>query len=104
MNAEQKRTLEIVMEYRKNLSAKARAVLEKMKTADDAENYEDAEIIKDGRYAAWLGNENVSAKIIDELICALLIHAEEEMGSKIQRFTINGDGRRALRGDISVNL
>jgi hypothetical protein len=90
---------------RKNLSRQAKTVLQQMKDAEDREDYENAEILKEGRQRAALGEGYVSSGVLDELLHALYLRAEAEMGSKIERFTISGDARRFLEtGDISLDL
>lgn len=90
---------------RRQLSAGAKAVLQRMKDAEDRDDYDDAEILKQGRHRAVLGDGYVSGRILDELLHALYLRAEEEMGSKIERFTLSGDARRFLEtGDISLDL
>ena len=105
MTMSRKETNRFITTMRQGLSAKAKAVLQNMKDAEDREEYEDAEIIKDGRHRAMLGLDFVSAGIIDELLCALFLHAEEETGAKMQRYTLNSDARRYLEtGDITLDL
>lgn len=70
-------------------------VLRKMNDAEVADNLEDAEIVCDGN-ACWLGLDRIARKTVDGLLCFVAITLEE-MGVKVERYTLNGTGKMLLR-------
>jgi len=95
-------TLEFVQTMRSSLSKRAIKVLEKMRVAHDAENYEEATLVYDKQGGAWLGTERVSKRVLDELICAVVIHAEGKLGGALERYTLNSDGRDVLAENMAT--
>lgn len=85
-------TMAFVEAMRKSLTPRALDILDKMLVAEEADDYENAELVNSGGQV-WLGEDRTSRKILDDLLCACVIRAEEEMGSKFERFTLNEDGR-----------
>ena len=73
------------------LSRKALALLRAMDQAELAGNFEDAEIVVDGR-SAFLGLDPVPGKIIIELLSVMSISDRSDGGS-LMRYAINGPGR-----------
>lgn len=76
-----------------NLSKRARDVLASMLRAEGLDDLEAAELVHEGR-EVWLGDERVAGSVLNELLRANLLRAEEAMGSKVERFTLNDEGRQ----------
>lgn len=75
-------------------------VLRTMSSAEEAEEWEDAELVSVGGRKWWLGFETVSRRVVERLIqCRAISDRSEERG--MQRFGINGTGR-AIIEDPSV--
>jgi hypothetical protein len=85
------------------ISFKAQNVLKKMVAAEDAEAFEDAELVMEGR-TAYLGYWRVPAGIVDELLRAVLIRASSDNdGRGLERYTVNEDGRKTAVDRSYVN-
>jgi len=91
-------TLAFVDAMRAALSPAAKRVLGMMLAAEEADRYEDAEIIRDGR-EVWVGEHRTNNRVLNDLLAGVLVHAEEPMGAKIERFTLNEDGRAVAKAE-----
>lgn len=74
------------------LSRRAIEVLKTMIEAERAGEYDEAEIVCEGR-TCWLGVERLSRKMVDSLVQHVAISYVSEPGS-LERYTINGSGRK----------
>jgi hypothetical protein len=74
------------------LSRRAIEVLKTMIEAEKAGEYDEAEIVCEGR-TCWLGIERLSRKMVDSLVQHVAISHVSEPGS-LERYTINGTGRK----------
>ncbi|MBY3157188.1 hypothetical protein HFO56_33225 [Rhizobium laguerreae] len=81
------------------LSRRAVKVLRTMIEAENAGEYDEAEIVCEGR-TCWLGVERLSRKMINSLVQHVAISHVSEPGS-LERYTINGTGRK-IAEDPSV--
>lgn len=77
----------------KILTPRQREVLEKMRAADDAKDYDNAEIVCDGG-ECWLGDEKLSRRTVDELVGMVLLSFDNLGGA--EHYTLNGSARAAL--------
>ena len=76
-----------------SLSRGAHEVIKRMLAAEQAEDFEDAEIVQDGR-ECWQGHYRTSAKVVMELLRSVLLRdCGEEKG--VRRYSLNEDGRKA---------
>ena len=83
------------------ISYNAQEILKKMVAADADEDYEDAELVCEGR-ECWLGHWRIRRAAVNELLLNCLISDRgEEKG--IERFAINEDGRKAAIDRSYVN-
>lgn len=71
------------------------ATLKTMIDADGAGQYEDAEIVCEGR-SCWLGDRQVSRATVNSLLCMLVISDASDSGG-IERYTVNEVGRALLQ-------
>lgn len=78
------------------LTTTQRELLKEMASAEDAENYEDAEIVCQG-IECWIASRRVSWRTVKALLCCVLISEEGDHG--VYRYTINGSGREVLKDD-----
>jgi hypothetical protein len=76
------------------ISKKAEDVLKAMAAALDAEDYDEAELVVDGR-STWLGYEKVPRRVVIELLEVVAIRDISD-GGKLQRYVISGTGRAIL--------
>ena len=67
--------------------------LTEMREAEDAENYEDAEIVCEG-IRCWLGDCQVSYSTVQGLLRLVLVSDTSDSG--VHRYTINDTGRGVL--------
>lgn len=75
-------------------------VLKTMAAAEEAGEWEDAELVSDGGRKWWLGVETVSRRVVERLLqCRAISDRSEERG--MYRFALNGTGR-AIIDDPSV--
>jgi hypothetical protein len=81
------------------ISTKALEILRTMVAAEKEGEYEDSEIVVEGR-ARWLGVDKVPGKVLDELVRLVAVSEVSEPGSLL-RYTVNGTGK-AIVGDPSV--
>ncbi len=77
-----------------HLSAAAQRVLARMLEAEQAEQFEDAELVCEGRQC-WVGLEQTSRAVVNELLREVLIRDIGEGGKGAERYTLNEDGRLA---------
>jgi len=68
-------------------------ILREMIAADRMGNYEDAEIVREGR-SCWLGCVRVSPGIVDALLAYAAITLASEPGAALERYVVTGTGRR----------
>lgn len=76
------------------LSKAAQRILKTMLQAELAQEFEDAELVCEGR-SCWCGLEQTSRAVVNELLRAVLIRDMSEQGKGVERYTLNEDGRRA---------
>ncbi len=74
------------------ISQAALRVLTRMKQAEDADNLDDAEIVCDGR-AVYVGLDSISKATVNELLRLVLIRDDSDQGSKVERYSLNEEGR-----------
>jgi hypothetical protein len=74
------------------LSRRAIEVLKTMIEAEKAGEYDEAEIVCEGR-TCWLGVDRLRRKMVDSLVLHVAISHVSEPGS-LERYTINGTGRK----------
>ncbi len=77
-----------------HLSAAAQRVLARMLEAEQAEQFDDAELVCDGRQC-WIGLEQTARAVVNELLREVLIRDTSDGGKGAERYTLNEDGRRA---------
>lgn len=65
-----------------------------MLQAEQAEEFEDAELVCDG-CSCWCGLEQTSRAVVNELLRSALIRDSGEQGKGVERYTLNEDGRKA---------
>lgn len=82
------------------LSKTQRAVLEEMANEEEAERYDDAEIVCCG-IECWLGSRRISWRTVRALLCCILI-SEDDEGKGVYRYRINGSGREVLRDESAL--
>lgn len=66
-----------------------------MRDAEIADILEDAEIVCDGD-SYWLGSYPITRKTVDGLLRCVAITLEN-MGTNVERYTLNGTGRMLLQ-------
>ncbi len=76
------------------ISHGAQEILRKMRAAEDAEDFGEAELVREGS-EVWLGYWKTTSAIVNELLRHCLIRDDSEQGKGIERYTINEDGRKA---------
>ncbi len=74
------------------ISQAALRVLTRMKQAEGADNRDDAEIVCEGR-AAYVGLDSISKATVNELLRLVLIRDDSDQGSKVERYSLNEEGR-----------
>jgi hypothetical protein len=74
------------------LSAAAHKTLARMKTAEDADELADAEIVCEGR-ECWIGLTKIARRTLNELLRLCLVHDDSEQGKGVERYTLNSEGR-----------
>lgn len=77
-----------------HLSVAAQRVLARMLKAEQVEQFDDAELVCDGRQC-WVGLEQTSRAVVNELLREALIRDTSDVGKGAERYTLNEDGRRA---------
>lgn len=77
-----------------HLSAGAQRVLTEMLKAEQAERFDDAELVCEANQC-WIGLEQTSRAVVNELLREVLIRDQGEGGKGVERYTLNDDGRRA---------
>lgn len=75
-------------------------ILRTMAAAEEAGEWEDAELVCDRGREWWLGSEIVAARTVDRLLTCLAISDRSDGGS-VRRFGLNGTGK-AIIEDPSV--
>jgi hypothetical protein len=75
-------------------------VLRTMAAAEEAEEWEDGELVSDGGRQWWLGLDIVAPRTVERLLACRAVSDRSE-GSKVQRLGLNGTGR-AIIDDPSV--
>jgi hypothetical protein len=78
-----------------NLTKRMLDVLAMMQAAKDREDYEAAEIVKDGG-ACWLGQQRISPRTVNSLLHLMALR-ESNDGGACRRYTINSVGSALLR-------
>lgn len=68
-----------------------RMVLKQMLKAHEAEDWENAEIVQDGG-EVWIGDQRISTRTVDRLLCMLLLRHESSGGC--DHYTLNEEGRK----------
>lgn len=77
------------------LSNAAIFVLRRMKAAEDDDNLDDAEIVVEGR-TCYIGLRLISKATVNELLRLCLIQDDSDQNGKLERYTINEEGRAIL--------
>lgn len=77
------------------LSKRALAALRRMQSEETEGNWEDGEIVRDGR-AVYLGIDRLPGAVLRELLDAVAVSERSEPGG-MERFGINGVGKAILR-------
>lgn len=70
-------------------------LLRRMRDEEAAQNWEDAEIVRDGR-VAYIGCDRVPRRDLDDLLDVMAVSQRSEPGS-MERYAINGTGRGILK-------
>ncbi|MDF2434506.1 MAG: hypothetical protein JWP44_4137 [Mucilaginibacter sp.] len=76
------------------ISFGAQKILRKMIECEDAEEFEDAELVCEGN-ACWLGCWRTTTTIRNELLSICALRDVGEQGKGVERYTINAHGRKA---------
>ena len=74
------------------ISAGAMRILKRMTEAEAIEEWEDAEIVCDGR-TCYVGLDSISKACVYELLRFVLISDESEQGKGVERYSLNEEGR-----------
>ncbi len=77
------------------LSTAATNVLSLMQRAEDTAEYSDAEIVCEGRYC-YVGLKSISKATVNELLRLVLIRDDSDQNGKVERYTLNEEGRAIL--------
>lgn len=84
------------------ITVKAQAVLQRMLAAEALDDYENAELVCEGKQV-YVGSYKVPYATFMELLYYTLIRQESEMGSVMERYTLNEDGRKACDDRTYIN-
>lgn len=79
----------------RTLTPAMKRLLVAMRTAEEANDLEDAEIVCDG-IECWLGDVRTSRATVNRLLCLTLV-SESSWGGGTDVFTINDAGRAVLK-------
>lgn len=74
------------------ISAAARRHLQRLKDAEDRDDFDDAEIVCEGR-ECYIGTDAIAKRVVFELLRLCLLKDESEQGKGVERYTINEEGR-----------
>lgn len=74
------------------ISKAAMRILTQMKDAEDVDDFDDAEIVCEGR-SCYVGLDSISKATVNELLRLVLIHDDNDQGSKMERYSLNEEGR-----------
>ena len=78
------------------ISRAAMQVLTRMKQAEDADELDDAEIVCEGR-DCYVGLDSISKATVNELLRVVLIHDDSDQGGKVERYSLNEEGRATVK-------
>ena len=74
------------------ISNAAMRILTQLKAAEDDDNLDDAEIVCEGRYC-YVGLDSISKATVNELLRVVLIRDDSDQNGKLERYSINEEGR-----------
>lgn len=73
------------------ISKAAMRVLTQMKDAEDTDDFDDAEIVCEGR-SCYVGLDSISKATVNELLRLVLI-SDDSDGKGVERYSLNEEGR-----------
>jgi hypothetical protein len=74
-------------------------VLRTMKAAEDAGDWEEAELVRDGGREWWLGYETVAPRTVERLVTCMAVSDRSDEG-KVRRLALNGTGKAILEDPL----
>lgn len=74
------------------ISKTARRILEQLKSAEDVDDLDNAEIVCEGR-VCYVGLYTVSKAAVYELLRVVLISDDSDQGGCLERYSLNEEGR-----------
>ena len=77
------------------ISKAAMRALVRMKDAESADNLDDAEIVCEGR-TCYIGLDLIAKATVNELLRLVLIRDDSDQNGKVERYSINEEGRAIL--------